>query len=192
MNTEKYLSLIKSRMGERRYIHSVNVSKAAVKLAEKYGADPEKAELAGILHDSCKEIDKDEMLQIILGGGIILDDTEKASSKLWHAIAGSVYVRDALGIEDEDVINSIRYHTTGRSGMSLLEKIIFTADFISEERSYDGVDIMREKAFNNLEDAMLFGLKFTISDLASRELPIHPNAIMCYNEIVNNLSKKGS
>ena len=106
MDINYYVNLIKGRMGERRFIHSVNVAKAAVKLAEIYGADTEKAELAGILHDACKEIPKDEMLQIISSGGIILDATEKASSKLWHALAGSVYARQ-LGIDDDDIVNSI-------------------------------------------------------------------------------------
>lgn len=191
MNAEKYRSLIKNRMGERRYIHSLNVAKAAVALAEHYGADVNKAEISGILHDCCKEIPKDEMLQIIKRGGIILDATEKNSSKLWHAIAGSVYVRDELNIKDEDIINAIKYHTTGRVGMSLLEKIIFIADFIGEEREYDGVEIMREKAFTCLEDAMLFGLQFTITDLARRKLQIHSNAFFCYNDTINYLQEEG-
>lgn len=191
MNAEKYRSLIKNRMGERRYIHSLNVAKAAVALAEHYGADVNKAEIAGILHDCCKEIPKDEMLQIITRGGIILDATEKNSSKLWHAIAGSVYVRDELNIKDEDIINAIKYHTTGRAGMSLLEKILFVADFIGEEREYDGVEIMREKAFACLEDAMLFGLQFTITDLARRKLQIHSNAFFCYNDTINYLQEEG-
>lgn len=188
MDRDYYLSVIKNRMGERRYIHSVNVSKAAVKLAEIYGVDTEKSELAGILHDSCKEIEKPSMLQIIADGGIILDDTSKKSSKLWHAIAGSVYVRDTLGIKDEDIINSIRYHTTGRANMSMLEKIIFTADFISDERNYNGIEIMREKAYRDIDEAMLYGLQFTISNLAQNAMPIHRDAIDCYNEILSKNS----
>lgn len=191
MNKAEYLSLIKDRMGQRRYIHSVNVAESAAELARRYGADEEKAEIAGILHDSCKEIPKDEMLQIMTRGGIILDAVEKGTSKLWHPIAGSVYARDTLGIKDEDIINAIRYHTTGRAGMSLLEKVIFIADFISAERDYDGVDIMREKAFECLEDAMIFGLQFTITDLAKRKMTIHSNALACYNDVIMYLEKKG-
>ena len=191
MNKSEYLSLIKNRMGQRRYTHSVNVAKSAVELARHYGADVEKAEIAGILHDCCKEIPKEEMLQIIMDGGIILDAVEKDASKLWHSIAGSVYARDFLGIKDTDIINSIRYHTTGRANMTLLEKIIFVADFISAERDYNGVEIMRDKAFNCLEGAMLFGLQFTITDLSSRKLTIHSNAIACYNDIIINLQEKG-
>ena len=191
MNKAEYLSLIKERMGERRYIHSVNVAESAVQLARHYNADEEKAEIAGILHDCCKEISRDEMLQIMSNGGIILDAVEKGTSKLWHAIAGSVYVRDFLNIKDDDIINAIRYHTTGRAGMSLLEKIIFIADFISDERDYDGIEIMRKKAFTCLEDAMLFGLQFTITDLTTRKLTIHSNALACYNDIIITLEKKG-
>lgn len=191
MNMDYYLNLVKNRMSEKRFVHSVNVSATAFELAKLYEADEEKAKLAGILHDCCKEIPKEEMLQIIIDGGIILDDIEKNSDKLWHSIAGACYVRDVLKIDDTDIFNSIKYHTTGRANMSILEKIIFTADFISEERAYDGVEIMREKAFKDIDDAMLYGLQFTISDLSKRKLVIHSNAINCYNDIVINLEKKG-
>lgn len=178
-------------MGEHRFIHSLNVAKSAVQLASLYGADSEKAEIAGILHDCCKEIPTDEMLQIITESGIILDATEKSSTKLWHSIAGACFVKNTLMINDEDIYNAIKYHTTGRDNMSILEKVVFTADFISDERVYDGVDIMRNKAFTDIDEAMLYGLQFTISNLASRKLPIHNNAIMCYNDIIYNLNKKG-
>lgn len=191
MNRNMYLSLIKGRMSEYRYLHSVNVSKAAVKLARRYNADEEKAEIAGILHDCCKEIPKEEMLQIIYDGGIIPDNVLLNSDKLWHSLAGSCYARSVLNIEDEDIINSIRYHTTGRAKMSLLEKIIFTADFISDERDYDGAEIMRRKAFEDLDDAMLYGLQFTICDLSERKLVIHSDAIDCYNYILIGLKEKG-
>ncbi|MGN0488869.1 MAG: bis(5'-nucleosyl)-tetraphosphatase (symmetrical) YqeK [Ruminococcus sp.] len=191
MNMDYYRNLVKNRMGEKRFVHSVYVSKTAFELAKLYGADAEKAKLAGILHDCCKEIPKEEMLQIIIDGGIILDDIEQSSDKLWHSIAGACYVRDVLKIDDIDIFNSIKYHTTGRADMSILEKIIFTADFISEERTYNGVEIMREKALKDIDDAMLYGLQFTISDLSKRKLVIHSNAINCYNDIVINLEKKG-
>lgn len=188
LNINDYTQIIRQRMGDYRFIHSVNVAKAAVKLAEIYGADITKAEIAGILHDCCKEISKDDMLQIIRDSGIILDSAEKNSPKLWHAIAGSCYVRDVLKIEDEDIINSIRYHTTGRENMSLLEKVIFTADFISDERSYDDIEIMREKAYRDLDEAMLYALKFTISSLVSRDLIVHHNTVKCYNDVLNKIN----
>lgn len=184
MNLDSYKKIIKDRMGEKRYIHSVNVAKQAVKLARIYGCNEEKAMIAGILHDVTKETPFDEQLKIISEGGIILDEIEKTSQKLWHSISGSVYIQNNLGIDDNDIINAIRFHTTGRKGMSLLEKIIFVADFTGDERNYDGVDIMRNKALNSLEEAMIYGLQFTLKDLSSRALTIHPNALSCYNELI--------
>ncbi len=184
MNYDDYKKIIKGRMSEKRYIHSVNVAKEAEKLAKLYGADVEKAKVAGILHDITKETPPEEQLKIIADSGIILDNIQKSAKKLWHSLSGSIYVNKVLGIDDKDILNAIRYHTSGRAGMSLLEKIIFIADFTGEERDYDGVDIMREKAYSNLEEAMAFGLAFTIRDLTSRNMPIHPDALAAYNEIM--------
>ena len=125
-------------------------------------------------------------------GGIILDNVQEKSTKLWHGISGSVYIRDILKITDEDILNAVRYHTTGRAGMSLLEKIIFIADFTSAERDYNGVKTMRKKADKALENAMLYGLQFTLKDLSKRAMIIHPDALACYNEIVINNSTKGT
>lgn len=191
MSVAEYKKIIKSMMSENRYNHCVNVSKEAVKLAKRYGGDEEKAAVAGILHDITKEMPKEEQLQIMLDSGIILDDIQKNAPKLWHGISGSVYIKKHFGIEDEDILNAICYHTTGRAGMSLLEKIIFVADFTSEERTYKGVATMRKKSRKSLEDAMLYGFKFTFSDLSSRELAIHPDELACYNEIVLNNPTKG-
>lgn len=191
MSIAEYKKIIKSMMSENRYNHCANVSKEAVKLAKRYGGDEEKAAIAGILHDITKEMPKEEQLQIMLDSGIILDDIQKNAPKLWHGISGSVYIKNHLDIDDEDILNAICYHTTGRAGMSLLEKIIFVADFTSEERTYKGVATMRKKSRKSLEDAMLYGFKFTFSDLSSRELAIHPDELACYNEIVLNNPTKG-
>ena len=191
MSIAEYKKIIKTMMSENRYNHCVNVSKEAVKLAKRYGGDEEKAAVAGILHDITKEMPKEEQLQIMLDSGIILDDIQKNAPKLWHGISGSVYIKNHFAIDDEDILNAVCYHTTGRAGMSLLEKIIFVADFTSEERTYKGVATMRKKSRKSLEDAMLYGFKFTFSDLSSRELAIHPDELACYNEIVLNNPTKG-
>ncbi len=193
MNLDEYRNLIKSKMSEHRFIHSVNVSKEARKLAKIYGADAEKAAIAGILHDITKEMPVEEQLKIITDSGIILDNVQKNAPKLWHGISGSIYIKENLDINDADILNAIRYHTTGRAGMSLLEKIIFVADFTSQERTYKGVSTMRKKSRKTLDEAMLYGFKFTFSDLSKRELAIHPDELACYNEIVlSNISLKGN
>lgn len=184
MNVNDYYELAEKILGERRFTHSENVASAAVRLANKYGEDPLKAETAGILHDITKELNIENQLQIVKSGGIILDDVCKNSPQLLHAITGMVYCRDTLGITDTDILNSIRYHTTARANMSLLEKIIFIADFISDERDYPDVDIMRAECEKSLEDGMLYGLGFVIPDLVKKNRAVHPDAIAAYNEIV--------
>ncbi len=178
--------IVKSRMGDKRFTHSENVAKEAEKLAALYGADEQKAKLAGILHDVTKETPNEEQLQIMERDGIILSKMQMSSPKLWHSISGAAFIHAELGIDDEDILNAVRYHTSGRAGMSLLEKIIFVADFTSDERDYDGVETMRKKSRRSLEEAMHFGLSFTLSDLIKRERTIEPNAVACYNDIILN------
>ena len=173
-------------LSEYRRIHSLNVADEAVRFAEKYGADPEKARLAGLLHDITKETSNDLQLKIIEKGGIILSDVERRSPKLWHAVSGAVTVRDKYGIDDEDIFNAVFYHTTARAGMSKLEKCIFLADFTSVERDYPDIDVIRRYAEVSLEEGMLYGLKFTLARLAGRGDMISPNALAAYNEILLN------
>lgn len=184
MDLNQYKQIIRPLMGDYRYTHSLNVSKEAVILADIYGADRQKAAIAGILHDIAKEFSREQQLQIICDGGIILDNLEMKSPKLWHSICGSIYVNKFLGITDCDIINAIKYHTTGRAGMSLLEKIIYTADYTSEERNYRGVKTMRTKSRKSLDEAILYSCQFSLADLSKRELAIHPNQLECYNETV--------
>ena len=185
-NINVYYELAKNTLSERRYIHSRNVAAAAVRLAKKYGEDVQKAETAGILHDITKELKYENQLQIVESGGIILDDVCKKSPQLLHAVTGMVYCRDTLGITDTDILNAIKHHTTARANMSLLEKIIFIADFISDERDYPDVDVMRAECEKSLEDGMLYGLGFVIPDLVARKRAIHPDALAAYNELVLN------
>ncbi|MGN0537547.1 MAG: bis(5'-nucleosyl)-tetraphosphatase (symmetrical) YqeK [Acutalibacteraceae bacterium] len=190
LTVKEYDKIIRSRMKTARYKHSRNVAKEAVRLAKKYGADPDRAEIAGILHDITKETPPDEQLQIMKNSGIVLNDIEKGSQKLWHAISGSAYIKTELGITDEDILNAVRYHTTARAGMSILEKVLFIADFTSEERDYDGVENMRKAADKSLEDAMIEGLSFSIADLAERKLTIAEDTFFAYNEVVFQKSRK--
>jgi len=186
LTLEDYKAIIRPMMSERRYNHCVNVSIEAVRLAKKYGADVKKAEVAGILHDITKEVDFENQLQIIEHGDIILTDVEKSTNKLWHAISGSVYIQTKLGINDQEIIDAIRYHTTGRANMSLLEKVIFLADFTSAERNYPDVEVIRQKADISLEEGMLYGIQFTLNKLLERQSLLCEDAIDAYNEILIN------
>ncbi len=181
---ETYRAILREKLDEYRYVHSINVSETSAELARKYGADEKKAYEAGLLHDIMKNADKEETFALFEKYGEKLTELEKKSPKLWHAIAGSVYCKYELEIDDEDVISAIRYHTTGRAGMTELEKVLFTADFISADRNYNGVEEMREKAQISLDEAMTEGLRFTIDELCNALKPIHPDTIDAYNDIL--------
>ena len=183
MTVKDYEDIISKRMKSARFKHSKNVAKEAVRLAKKYGADVSKAEIAGILHDATKESEAAEQMQLIAQAGIQLSELEKSTPKLWHAISGSSYVQVVLGIDDREIIDAIRYHTTGREGMTLLDKVIFIADFTSADRDYEGVDKMRKVADKDLDEAVLEGMSFTMADLAQRKLTIAPDTFAGYNEM---------
>ena len=178
------IEIIKGRLTEQRFIHSLNVADCAKELAIKFGADPEKAYTAGLIHDSCKNLETSAQLQYLLENKVGLSEYELAAPKLFHAICGAVFVEKELGCTDEEIITAVRYHTTGRSNMTLLEKVIFIADFIGKERNYDGVEIMREKAKRSLDEAIVEGLSFTIKDLIDAGRIIHPDTLGAYNDAI--------
>ncbi len=179
-----YTGILKQRLSEKRYYHSLCVADSCVRLCEKYGGDKEKMYLAGLLHDIMKEAGKDKVFSLCKKYGYVMTELEKRSHKLWHAPAGAVYVKYELKIDDPVIFSAIKYHTTGRENMTQEEKILFIADFISADRNYDDVDVIRSKAEISLEDAMIYGLSYTIRDLSKRNIPIHPDTVACYNDTV--------
>lgn len=189
MDTQRnaeFLEEIKKRLNPDRLYHSLNVADEAKKLAKHFVADEQKAFTAGLLHDILKNTPDSELLQYFERNGIMLTETERASRKTWHAMAGADFLRRELHVTDEDVLSAVRWHTTGRAGMTLLDKVLFVADFISADRDYPGVERMREKAYVSLEDAMLEGLQFTINELMENAWPVHEDSIRAYNELVIN------
>lgn len=190
LTVEECKKIVKPRLSETRWKHSQNVSLEAVRLAKKYGADPQKAEIAGLLHDIMKNTAPEQQLQMMQRFGIMLTNVELAAPKLWHAMSGAAFLERELGIQDVDILNAVRYHTTARSGMSLLEQVIYIADFTSAERDYDGVDQMRKAADTSLEEAMMEGLIFTIQDLSQERCPIHPDTFCAYNEVIIQKKEK--
>lgn len=185
----EYTEILRGRLTERRFIHSLNVADSARELAEIYGCDPDKAYTAGLIHDCCKDEPAGLQLSYMLGNGAVLTECEINTAKLYHSICGSVYIQKEFGIDDIEIINAVRYHTTGRANMSVLEKVIFIADFISAERDYNGVEIMREKAKRSLDEAIVEGLSFTIKDLIDAGRIIHPDTLGAYNDAIANVEK---
>ena len=186
MTIEQYKELIKSRQNEKRFYHSLCVADEAKRLAVKYGADPDKMYLAGLLHDITKNTDLQEQLKLIENGGIMLTDIEKKAIGTLHSISGYVYLRDVLKITDTDILSAVRYHTTGKENMTLSEKIVFIADLTSAERDYPDVEIVRTMVDKNFDEAILYVLKFTLNKLVNKGLPIHHDTLKAYNFMVVN------
>lgn len=186
----EYDELLKSKLDEYRYIHSLGVAKSARHLAELYGSDPEKAYFAGLMHDVMKNAAPEEQLQMIKKADIILSSSERLNRKLWHAIAGAAFLKLELNITDPDIIGAVRWHTTGKAGMTKLEKTVYLADFISADRKYPDVDKVRELAEHSLEGAMLYTQRYCISKLLADGMIIDPSSVDCYKELITERSSE--
>ena len=176
-----YKELLKQRLSEKRYVHSLAVANEAVRLAVKYGCDEEKAYLAGLLHDVTKNTSREEQLKMFNDFGIMLDDVSFAAEKLWHAISGAAFCEKVLGITDAEILSAIRYHTTAKADMTLLQKVLYLADFTSTDRDYDDVDVMRSLVDVSMEKALDYALSYTIKDLVQQGRQIHPDTMEAYN-----------
>lgn len=176
--------ILKQRLNEKRYYHSLCVADEAKRLAEKYGGNAEKAYLAGLLHDITKNAPEDEHLKIFADFGIIPNEIEKGAEKLWHAMSGAAYVEHILGINDPEIIDAIRYHTTAKANMSLLAKILYLADFTSADRDYTDVDVIREYVDESLQKAFVYALQYSIKDLVEQARAVHLDTVAAYNEAV--------
>ena len=176
--------ILKSRLNEKRYYHSLCVADEAKRLAGKYGGNEEKAYLAGLLHDITKNSPDEEHLQIFKESDIILSDIEKNAKKLWHAMSGAEYVKRVIGVDDPEIIDAIRYHTTAKENMSLLAKILYLADFTSADRDYEDVDVIRKYVDESLDKAFVYALQYSITDLVTQERAIHIDTVKAYNQAV--------
>ena len=156
----------------KRHAHILGVEQEAVKLAKRWGADEINARRAGILHDCTKYWTKEEHLACCDRLGVELDSLERENEKLLHAKSGAAIARYVYG-ENEAVCSAILWHTTGKADMSLLEKIIYIADYMEPNRAFDGVEDLRRLAYTDLDKALVLGLSMSIEDLKARGALIH-------------------
>ncbi len=183
MTSEEARNLARQNQSDERFHHTECVARTAVELARRFGANEERAEIAALLHDLLKEREKTDLLQIIEGSAIIDTDTVRDCPKVYHAFAGGIYARETLGL-DEEVSNAILFHTTGRYGMSLLEKVVFMADYISEDRDFSGAAEVRELAKTSLDEACLHAARNLISHLVKNYRFVNRYSLDAYNYFV--------
>ena len=189
---EQFIEIIRTRLSEYRFHHSLCVAQEAQRLAQRYGADPALAYTSGILHDIMKDTDFATQQQLLSQYGVELDAVEQRNTPLWHARSGEVFLRHVLGVTEEEILRAVRYHTTGRAGMTLLEQVLFVADFTSADRTYPDVDVMRRLADESLAKAMLYGVDYTIRNLMDGGRAVHPDTVALYNDIILSGEKEAN
>ena len=159
----------------KRFTHTLGVEYTAAALAMRYGEDLEKAQLAGLLHDCAKCMDNDKLLAVCEKHHISITEVERRNPYLLHAKVGSYLAKKEYKVEDLEILNAILYHTTGHPGMTLLEKIIFTADYIEPGRKQaPNLTEIRKMAFTDLDKAVKKILEDTLDYLKSGEGEMDP------------------
>ncbi|EHJ02001.1 metal dependent phosphohydrolase [Clostridium sp. DL-VIII] len=180
-------SYLKNNLKENRYIHTLGVADTAKKLAKLNGISEEKAEIAGLAHDVAKNLSKDKMKEMMQENNIFLSEVEENNPNLWHSIVAPIEAKSKLGIEDIDILDAIRWHTTGKIDMSILTKIIYIADMIEPGRDFEGVESLRKITFTSLDEGVYYGLNSSIEILLERNLLIDENTIRARNYFLFHL-----
>ncbi|MEI5905767.1 bis(5'-nucleosyl)-tetraphosphatase (symmetrical) YqeK [Bacillus spongiae] len=184
MDRTEALRIVKAQLTPKRYQHTLGVLETAVSLSKTFGVKEKEAELAAIFHDYAKFRPKKEMKAILIKekeDPRLLDYNEE----LWHAPVGAYLVKEEAGITEDTILKAIRYHTSGRPNMTLLEKIIYVADYIEPGRDFPGVGEARKLAEKDIDQALLFALKNTMTYLLLKGAPIFPETFEAYNYLVN-------
>jgi len=163
-----------SMVKQKRVPHIRGTEEEAMRLARHWGADVKLAQRAAILHDCTKYLELEPHLEICRTYGVELDELERQAVKLLHSKTGACIAKYVFG-EPDEVYDAIFWHTTGKGNMTLLEKILYMADYIEPNRDFDGVDEMRRLAYTDLDRAMLMGVESTIEDMSQRGYAIHRN-----------------
>lgn len=171
------INKLKDVLNTLRFDHSVNVMKMAESLAKHYGADIYKAKLAGILHDCGKNYKGDEAKKYVKSIGYKANEVEMYQPKLLHGIIGENLAKEMYEVTDEEILGAIRWHTTGKAGMNLLEKIIYVADYIEPLRSFEGIENMRRIAFEDLDKCIVYCAESTIDFILKKGVLLHQNTV---------------
>lgn len=182
MTLQQARELAKQNESPKRFAHTLHVEKMAVALATQYGEDPAKVALAALLHDTVKEYPKAELLRILTENAIIAGDTEKRPFSVWHGVCAAILAQTQWGVTDPQVLSAIACHTTGKPNMVNLEKIIYLADTLCEERDFDGIAPLRVLAYQDLDAAMGACLAHTAHYVKQSGKELDPITLAAYQD----------
>ena len=184
MIAEEIIEKLKNTLSEKRFNHTMGVAEEAVRLSKHYGGDEEKAYIAGLLHDCAKEISYEDSLKLIEEKGIVCDELLRECRGIVHGPVGEFVAREEYRIEDEEILSAIRYHSTGRSNMTLLEKIIFLADFIEPGRNFEDIEKAREIAYKDIDDAIIYTCNRILTFTIQKHKIIHNDTLDTRNYLI--------
>ena len=186
LTVEELRPIAMSYLKPKRMPHVLGTAEEAARLARRYGADETQARVAGLLHDCTKKLDMAEQLALCGQYGIVLDPLEQKAMKLLHAKTGAAIASHVYGVDDA-VYQAILYHTTGRAGMSLLEKILYLADYIEPSREFaNDPDVvrLRETVYEDLDRGLLLGLTMTIDEMVGMGNPVHHDTLDARDDLI--------
>ncbi|MEK3882585.1 bis(5'-nucleosyl)-tetraphosphatase (symmetrical) YqeK [Paenibacillus sp. PL2-23] len=186
MERSLMIEKVKAEMPERRWLHTEGVMATAVALSQRYGEDPRRAELAAILHDVAKYWPTERQGSVIRDHQLS-DDVLRYDKELWHQYVGAWVAEQEFGVSDLGVLDAIRFHTSGRRGMSKLEKVVWLADYIEPGRDFPGVNDIRALSEESLERAVLAGLDGTIGFLIAKGKRIYPLTLEARNGLIEEI-----
>ena len=176
---------IRHKMSNKRYIHTLGVAERSKELALKYGADLYKVELAALLHDVCKEMDKEELKRICKEYfPDEIDAKALENTEILHGFAGALLAHDQYGIDDRDVLDAIKYHTIGKSGLGLIGRIIYIADVIEKNRDYPEVYEMRKRVDQDMDKGIIYSIDRIVYFLKQKKVYIHPNTLEMRDQLI--------
>lgn len=189
MKREKMEYKLKKELDRQRFEHTLGVERTAREMARVFGEDEEKAALAGLLHDCAKCMPLSQMIKA--SRNVDVDPVMKASKALMHAVAGRCVAQEVYGVQDEAVLDAIRWHTTSRANMTRLEKIIYLADVIEPNRKpYPGLDELRALCMQDLDAALRMALRMSLEHVKEQGKTLHPDTLAALADAEPELARE--
>ncbi|MBS7526818.1 bis(5'-nucleosyl)-tetraphosphatase (symmetrical) YqeK [Fusibacter paucivorans] len=175
MTNEAMITYLKANLSKKRFQHSMRVAKLSKDLAKIHGADPDKAYFAGLVHDIAKELDDETCLLYIQKANIYKDPSIEANPNLAHGEIAAYLLSTKFGIDDESILNAVRWHTYGRANMTTLDKIVYLADIIEPKRQFEHIDDLRKIVVEDLNAAIHYFFDLCVAYLSEKHQIVHQN-----------------
>lgn len=189
MTRQELIEHLRDALRDKRFEHVLRVEKTAIELAKQYGVDVEAASIAGLCHDYAKQRADEDFIKVIKAKKLD-PDLLNYGNAIWHGFVGAEMVKDELGVHDEDILNAIRFHTTGAAYMTKLAQIIYMADYIEPGRDFPAVKKARKLTRQDLGAGVAYQTKHTLLYLIKNNAPIHPQTLATFNAWVPQYGKE--